>query len=251
MHFQLLFFNTKRAPFDKPEVRKALYQAIDREYIAEKVWFGRGKPGVSAMTDAIWAYTGDVDYTKMFPFDLEAAARALDAAGYPADASGHRFDLNLLVRNDPPERVELGNVLKAMWAQIGVTVTVTVADRAVENQAAFTDFNFDANVQGYTNSGDPASGTARSYVCDSIGRSFGNPSQYCNPELDKIFAQASQLSDNKERAKLYGQADQMIAEDMPTLVLIQEGNEYARVSSLKGFDYQTGSPDWATAYLEK
>lgn len=246
---QFLFFNTKNEPFDDPEVRKALYQAMDREYIVEHVYFGRAKPGVSAMTEDIWAYTGEVDYNEMFPFDVEAAKARLDAAGYP-EVNGTRFTLDFLVRNDPPERVELANVIAAMWSQVGVDVDVRVLERAAENVQAFQEFNFDANIQGLTNYSDPAAGSARVYICDSIGRNFGNVSQYCDPETDALWEQASRTADIDERTKLYGQIDVRIAEALPTLAIIQPYGEYARVSNLKGLVYQSGSPDWSGAYLE-
>lgn len=246
---QFLFFNVEREPFNEPAVRKALFQAIDRQYLIDHVYFGRGKPGVSSLTDGIWAYTGEVDYNELFPYDPDAAAAALDEAGYP-EVDGTRFSLDFLVRNDPPERIELANVIAAMWDQIGVDVNVIVNERAAENVAAFQEFNFDANIQGYTNQGDPAAGTARAYICSSIGRNFGNPSQYCNPELDAMWEHASQLTDIDERAEVYGQIDLEIAEYMPTLVIIQEISEYARASNLQGIEGRTGSYDWAHAYIE-
>lgn len=248
---QFLFLNVEREPFNDPEVRKALYEAMDRQYIVDHVYFGRGKPGVSPMTDGIWAYTGEVDYNEMYPFDPEAAAARLDAAGYEADANGIRFSLDFLVRNDPPERIELANVIAAMWSQIGIDVEVRVMERAAENVAAFQEFDFDANIQGYTNQGDPAAGTARAYICDSVGRNFGNPSQFCDPAIDAMWVEASQVTDIDERAELYGQIDVALAEQLPTLVIIQEVSEYARVSNLQGFRYQSGSPDWSGAYLEQ
>lgn len=221
MATQLLFFNVEREPFNNPEVRKALFQALDRQYIIDHVFFGLGEPGVSAITSMHWAYTGAVDYNELYPYDVDAANAALDAAGYPKDANGTRFSMDLLVRNDPPERVEFGNVVKAMWAQVGVNVNVTVMERASENPAAFQEHNFDANIQGYGNYGDPASGTARVYNCAAIGRNFGNPGQYCNPELDALWTQASQETDVDKRKELYGQIDEIIAEDLPTLVVTQ------------------------------
>lgn len=247
---QLLFFNTKREPLSNPDVRKALVQAIDRQYIIDKVFFGRGEPGVSAVTSMVWAYTGAVDYNEMYPFDVDAAAAALDAAGYPADANGNRFTLDLLVRNDPPERVELANVISAMLSQVGVQVNVRVLERAAENVEAFQQFNFDMNIQGYTNYGDPTAGTARAYICASIGRNFGNVSQYCDPALDALWSEASRLTTIDERREVFGEIDQAVADAMPAMVLQQYTGNYARVSNLKGMVYQTGSPDWSGAYLE-
>lgn len=246
---QYLFFNTQREPFSNPEVRKALYQAIDRDYIVDHVYFGRGKPGVSSMTDVMWAYTGDVDYSEMYPFDADGAAAALDEAGYP-EVDGTRFSLDFLVRNDPPERIELANVIAAMWDQIGIDVNVRVLERAAENVEAFQEFNFDANIQGLSNYADPAAGSARAFICDSIGRNFGNPGQFCDPEIDALWAEASRVTDTDERAAIYGQIDIALAEQLPTPVLVQEASENARVENLKGLRIQSASPDWSEAYLE-
>jgi peptide/nickel transport system substrate-binding protein len=246
---QLLSFNTQREPFNNPDVRKALYQALDRAYIIDKVFFGRGAPGVSAMTSMAWAYTGDVDYNKMYPFDIEAAKKALDKAGFPMGANGTRFSVDFLVRNDPPERVELANVIKAMWAQIGVETNVRVTERAAENVDAFTSHNFDVNIQGYTNYGDPAAGTARAYICGAIGRAFGNVSQFCDPAQDELWAKAASATDVERRKEFYGQLDAGVAKALPSAVIQEYATDTASVSNLE-VPYQAGSPDWAQAIFK-
>jgi len=87
----VLIPNLTKAPFDKPEVRRAFYQAIDRQFLLDRVYFGQGGLSTGPISRQMaWAYT---DKVRAYPFDLAAANRALDAAGLPRGADGNRFTI--------------------------------------------------------------------------------------------------------------------------------------------------------------
>ncbi len=243
-----LFFNVERPIVSEPAVRRALVQAIDRDYLLEKVYFGDGEPGVSAILDK-WANSGVVDYTKDLPFNIEAAGKALDAAGHPADASGKRFALKFVTVADPPELEQLALAIKSMWAQVGVDVEVVKMERAAFLEATSTGTDYDLTSQQLTSFGDPAAGTARVYVCSSIGTQFANSSRYCNSELDKVWEAAAAATDVGERRDLYAKIDTALLADMPSMVIRQYVGKYAIRSDLK-VDVVQGAIGWAEARFE-
>jgi peptide/nickel transport system substrate-binding protein len=71
--------------------------------------------------------------------------------------------------------------------------------------------------------GDPATGVARSYVSSNIvkGNPFGNVGGYSNPEADMLFAQAANAPSDQARQTLYTKVQQILAEDLPVLWLLE------------------------------
>ena len=240
-----LFFNVERPVISDPTVRRALVQAINRDYLIEKVYFGDGEPGRSAILDT-WANTGVVDYNKALPFDTRAAAAALDAAGYPADSSGKRFTLKFVTVADPPELEQLAIAIQSMWAQVGVTVEVVKMERAAFLEATSKGTDYDITSQQLTSFGDPAAGTARVYVCSSIGTQFANSSRYCNPDLDTVWEAASAASEVEKRRDLYAKIDETLLADMPSMVIRQYVGKYAIRADLQ-VDVVQGAVGWAQA----
>jgi ABC-type transport system substrate-binding protein len=58
---------------------------------------------------------------------------------------------------------------------------------------------------------------------------------YSNPEFDKLVEQASKISDQNERAKLYQQAQVILTTDSP-MVFLYAANQYeASQSYVKGY----------------
>jgi peptide/nickel transport system substrate-binding protein len=86
---ECLLMNHKKAPYDNPQVRKALFIAIDRRQVYETVYGGGGIPG-GPMTPAApgWVLPED-ELVKMSGFkedraeDLKEAKALLSAAGFP------------------------------------------------------------------------------------------------------------------------------------------------------------------------
>ena len=77
----LIIFNTRNAPLDKPQVRQALLTALDRDFIHKNVFYDTGSVARSAVDTRIpWAYDPAVDYEKMYAYDPARAAKLLDDA---------------------------------------------------------------------------------------------------------------------------------------------------------------------------
>ena len=73
-----LAYNTTVAPFDKPEVRKALNMAINKQAIIDAVYQGSGQLAKNPIPPTMWSYN---DAVVDDAYDPEAAKAALEAAG--------------------------------------------------------------------------------------------------------------------------------------------------------------------------
>ena len=111
--------------------------------------------------------------------------------------------------------------MKSTWKQVGVDLTIEALEDATLVKRVFTDRDFDVALQTYTTYADPALGIARIYATSAIGRGFGNASGYSNAQVDSLFEQAEKPSDFDERGKFYKQAQAIIADDAPIIMLRQ------------------------------
>ncbi|MGO4840497.1 ABC transporter substrate-binding protein, partial [Rhizobiaceae sp. 2RAB30] len=73
-----LAYNTTQAPFDKPEVRKALNMAINKQAIVDGVFQGLASPAKNPIPPTMWSYNKAIEDDK---YDPEAAKKMLEEAG--------------------------------------------------------------------------------------------------------------------------------------------------------------------------
>ncbi|MFC4944291.1 ABC transporter substrate-binding protein [Pseudonocardia sp. GCM10023141] len=245
----LLMFNTKRTPFENATVRQALFRGIDRDYIGKAVFHDRGQVGISSIEPVLAnAYDPAVDYRTMYPFDAAKAGQLLDQAGYPVK-DGKRFSAKILVNAAQADYVSYAQVVVQQWKAIGVDATLSVVPAAAFPGEAFQKLDFDVLVQGYGTYQNPILGVARQFVSSSIGQSFGNASQYSNPEVDQLFQQAQQAIDDTAARPAYARIQQIIARDLPSFPVYQPGFFDAASASLTGLWDGTFFPTWPSAKL--
>jgi peptide/nickel transport system substrate-binding protein len=249
----IIILNTRQPELAKAEVRHALYIAMDRKFLHEKVFFGLGGIPKSAFDTRLWAYDPAVDYDKMFPYDPARAARMLDDAGAKPGPDGKRFTVRLLFETGKPEFMQAAQALQRFWDAVGVKVELQGAERPVILKRVYSDYDFDATLQTYTTLGDPALGIARTYVTSSIhkGTTFNNASQYSNPEIDKLFDEGRDAHDQAERKRIYSQVQQILARDMPVLNMHQQPQYAVATTRLHGLWQAANQQWWGSVWLSK
>ena len=107
-----MMFNTQKAPFDKPEVRRAFIKAIDKQKLISSALNGQAVEAKSFLPEANPAYkkpATDLSY------DKDAAKKALDAAG----VSGKEINL---VTTDHPWVLALVPQIKSDLEALGLKV---------------------------------------------------------------------------------------------------------------------------------
>ena len=246
----LAFLNVTRKPLDDKRVRQALMLATDREYLLKTAWFGRGHVGIMPFNSQVkWSANPDIDFTRMYPYDVARANALLDEAGHPRGADGMRFSIRLVYPSDAPDRAQVAVALKSMWRQAGVDLVIDAIERAAQVKRVFQDRDFDVTLQGYTTYGDPALGVARTFVTSSIGRPFGNPSGYSNPEVDTLFQQAENATTVQDRGAIYRKVQTILATDMPVLMLHEGVTLDAASRRVEGVWGGQGYGLWHSAWL--
>ena len=80
------------------------------------------------------------------------------------------------------------------------------------------------------------------YVSNNIGNiPFSNGAAYRNAEVDTLFNEAGQTSDNAVRADKYKQIQKILARDLPYWWLVEGQFLTAHTSKLSGFRTWSGN----------
>ena len=250
----LLFFNvTGKRPTANKDVRHALAMAIDRNFLLKSLYSGVGNVGVEAIDTRLkWAVDSKVNYSTLYPFDVAKANSILDSAGFPKGANGIRFTIDYVVSASHPPYVSAGQAMKQWFEQIGVTLKLETLDDQATTTRVFTDRNFDMTIQGYTTHNDPALGIVREFTTSRIGKAFGNPSGYSNPQVDQLAAQGGAQATNAARVTYYNQMQEIIADDLPVMLILERIDFDASSKKLQGIwsPGQEGYGDWQVATLQ-
>ncbi|MBO0346871.1 ABC transporter substrate-binding protein [Roseibium limicola] len=204
-----LAYNTQMAPFDKPEVRKALNHAINKQAILDAVFQGSGIAAKNPIPPTMWSYNKAVEDDA---FDPELAKKML------ADAGVENLSMKIwampVQRPYNPNARRMAEVLQADFAEVGVEVEI-VSYEWGEYLSRSKDKDRDGAVLlGWTgDNGDPDNFLAVLLGCDGVGGS--NRAQWCNDEFEALIQKAKVVSDKAERTKLYEEAQVVFKREAP------------------------------------
>ncbi len=245
-------FNLRRAPMSDVRVRRALFQATDRQRINADAYRGLAFPATSAIPEQFKKLNDpSVNYDTMYPYDPAAAGKLLDEAGYPLK-DGRRFSVELTYQSGPPFDA-IARSIAAQWQQIGVDVKLTGLDAQIWIDKVYHRNDFDMSLASLTGRSDPTLGVDRSFVCNPSHLPYTNPTGYCNPELDKIAAAAGAAPEDQRRA-LYKQYEEIVARDLNEAQLTNAPTYNAVSTRFANLDKQfdiafNEHPNWAEAWV--
>ena len=236
-------------PFDDIRVRHAMQKALDLETINETYLLGfanttpmgtigPGWPGYFVPFDEWPKETKDI-----FRYDPTGAEALLDAAGYPRGADGVRFATKYDVIPGWGMDLDLNQIFKAYWAEIGADVELNI----LESGAGLERY-MDKSYEGMLYSENRASNRQ---PMDNLqffrsGWQWGT-SLVDDPVYDELYDKAAALIDEEEIRKLAVQMDMRSIEMAWTLFLPIQPNLVFYQPWLKGYYGQGGGGFVATS----
>ncbi len=213
LNIAYLAFNTKQAPFDRTEVRKALAQAVNKQAIVDAVFQGLATPATNPIPPTMWSYNKAIEDDKYNP---AAAKAALEAAGVK--------DLSMKIWAMPVARPYMLNARRAAeliqsdFAAVGVNVEIVSYEWAEYLKLSKAEDRDGAVMLGWTgDNGDPDNFLHTLLGCAAVGGN--NRAQWCNEEFDKIVNAAKVTVDQGERTKLYEDAQVVFKREAPWITL--------------------------------
>ncbi|UUT36465.1 ABC transporter substrate-binding protein [Microbacterium elymi] len=228
----IMIFNTESEQLKDAAVRKALYSALDRHAIAETAMAGVGEPATTFLPDSLgWAVDHDVDFDKMYPFDPDAANRALDEAGFPRGADGKRFTLKVVYILTLNEVVSAVQMAQSMFADLGIDLKLVPVGGAQYSEMVYTKGDFDLAFVRANLGADPSLGVVRYFECNKDRRVGFNPSGVCDPQIDEAAAAALDTSDRAARGAALKKLQARAAELMFNVPLAWYRGAYPTINS--------------------
>jgi peptide/nickel transport system substrate-binding protein len=216
-------------PFMDLRVRQAFNKAIDRRAIVDRLMDGFALPAGQFMRPGEPGYDPNV---KVEQYDPDAARRLLAEAGFP-----HGFRLTI---HGPSDRWNNDGRVVATVAQMLTHVGITTKAEALPfaiyvPRESHGDFSFHLSGAGsWTGEGSAALLDTLATQDQSKGRGAVNRGRYSNPEMDRLINEAAHTLDDSRREQLVIAATDLMAREVPFVLLYQEMNIWA---ARKGFRY--------------
>ena len=235
--YTMVFLNLKRTIFQDAAVRRALWQAIDRQGLIDRYLSGQGIVLNGPILPNSWAYDPNLPQVQ---YDPKAAAAALDAAGWRDDKGegvrskdGTRLEFTLLTNDDDPVRQQMIDEIAQSWAAIGVRAKPQAMAMADLVRDHLYKRDYDAVLYGWDlPAADPDPYPL--WHSSQAGEEGQNYVSYIDATSDSLLEQARRTSDYNQRAALYRDFQRRFVEQAPALLLYQPIYNYAVDRQVKG-----------------
>ncbi|TCV95571.1 dipeptide ABC transporter periplasmic-binding protein DppA [Biostraticola tofi] len=209
-----LAYNVEKKPLDNVKVRQALSLAVNKAAIIDAVYQGAGQPAKNLIPPTMWGYN---DAVQDYAYDPAKAKALLKEAGLP---DGFSIDLWAMPVQRPynPNARRMAELIQSDWAKVGVKAKIVSYEwgeylkraKAGEHQTV---------MMGWTgDNGDPDNFLATLFSCDAA-KQGSNYSKWCSKPFEDLIQPARSTSDHNKRIELYKQAQVVMHDQAPALII--------------------------------
>jgi ABC-type transport system substrate-binding protein len=222
-----LGLNCSRPPFDDVRLRRALNYAVDRQRILNTLFERRGTPAAGPIPPGLWKNSILPQTPKGYEYNPTKAKELLSQAG----ALG--TTIHIYISNET-EVLDFVEVIQSELANVGLKAEITQLDwsafkRAVDSGEADAFW-----LSWWADYPDPENFLYPLFHSASIGAA-GNRSRCSDPELDRLIDAAQKTMSERERYKLYHQAEQRVIEDAPWVFMWHRADYFVVQPWVKDF----------------
>lgn len=252
-----VFFNqNKNAALKSKAVRQALATAIDRESILKEAL---GDNGVMVWSPILAGFVGFNPDVKKYSFDAAAAADMLDKEGWKLDSTDGIRKLTTyetktvkktttktavqtplaitLTTVEAKENMAVADIIKRNWDALGIQTTLNIVPGSKIQKDVIRPREYEALLYGEIIGTDP---DPYPFWHSSQNSASGlNLAVYSNRRVDEILEKARVSADNAEREKMYREFQDILAEEVPAILLYSPTYTYAIGRKLQGVEAGT------------
>lgn len=239
--FTAILFNTNRAPFTDPRVRRALTMAMNRPGMAVTDTFGSGSLASADLTPFSWAFDPSL---APVPYDPKGAGALLDAAGWRLGPNGLRakdgapMSVQLTYGQGSQTARTIAEQVQAQLKQIGIELTTKSYDYSVlyaaaQNGGIFNTGHYDMAEYSWISGGDPDDSSQ--WLSSNIPPNGNNVTWYRSPEMDAAQKVALSTFDRTVRKRAYATIERLLLRDLPGAFIYYQGERFVATPALKGF----------------
>jgi peptide/nickel transport system substrate-binding protein len=222
-------FNLKKGPFsyenaDGKLLRQAAAHAIDHEAIHRAIFYGQSASATGFYSKASpWHMPGVKPWPEFDPDKSKFLLKKANKVGVP---------ITLVSRQAYAYMHQTGEIVHAMWTDVGFKVTHEIHANAVLRQKYRTN-EYDADSSANSYRPDPEAWYSRALHSEAPSNKlrFG----WKNEQFDKLIDEAQAILDSKKRLELYTAAESIINTDLPMVYTHYSPLLEAGVNGLKGY----------------
>jgi len=191
-------------PFSDVRVRQALALTIDRNAMVDFCAQGYGTPGNDVPMNAAYRYFKQVAEKKP---DLAKAKQLLAEAGYP-----NGVDLKLVASDTPSTRTPMAVAMREMAKPAGFRIEVQTMPHATYLDQVWKKGPFYVGFYNMQATADAI------FSLLYTSNAAWNETRWNNADFDKLVMAARLTTDEPKRRELYGEAQQLMYDQMPSVI---------------------------------
>ena len=216
--------NTKRAPTDNLNVRKALSIAVDRDKLNKTILKGTNLSAYSITPPDTLGYFPPI----LFSYDVAYARELLAEAGYP---NGEGWPGLELTYNTSEDHRKIAVALQQMWKDnLNIEVTLTNQEWKVYLDSV-TNMHFQIARRGWI--GDYVD--PNNFLDLFISTGGNNNTGFADPAYDEmILREAPQAATKEERFAIFKKAETLLMEQMPIIPIFTYTSKHLIHPSVNG-----------------
>ncbi|MEV7995387.1 ABC transporter substrate-binding protein [Streptomyces sp. NPDC086077] len=195
-------------------VRQALFMAVDRTALVDKVFQGHAVEGEGYIPPRFSPYYWKPSAEQKLAYDPTQAAQLLDQAGYRKNGDGERvgkdgkpINYRILCHATDPNDKAVGQYLKEWWSDLGIGVTLNCLDNVSDPWLAG---QYDLAFDGWSVNPDPDF-VLSIHTCDALPATpedVGATDNFiCDKKYDELYARQLAEYDPATRADLVKQME--------------------------------------------
>ncbi|MFF7069279.1 ABC transporter substrate-binding protein [Streptomyces pseudovenezuelae] len=195
-------------------VRHALFMAVDRKTIIDKVFQGHAVQGEGYIPPRFSPYFWKPSAGQELAYDPAKAAQLLDQAGYKTNSAGKRLgkdgkpiSYRVLCHATDPNDKAVGQYLQEWWSKLGIGVTLDCLDNVSDPWLAGT---YDLAFDGWSVNPDPDF-VLSIHTCAALPatpKDVGATDNFiCDKRYDELYARQLAEYDPVKRAAIVKQAE--------------------------------------------
>ncbi len=222
-------FNLENGPFaysspDSKLLRQAAAYATDLEAIHQAVFYQRGEIATGYYpTVSPWHASPEGWHGKYDPEKAKALLKKARAVGTV---------VRMMANASYPYMQQTGEMLQAMWSEVGFKVTYDIVDSAVRNARRRSgDFHAESAAGSYRF--DPDGYFGRQVL--STSSYTKQMSRFHNERADQLILEARKTADTKKRLEMYYEIDSIVNDELPYLYTHHLTLLEAGAMNLKGY----------------
>ncbi|MEV3933745.1 ABC transporter substrate-binding protein [Streptomyces sp. NPDC053728] len=196
------------------KVRQALFMAVDRTTIIDKVFQGHAIEGEGYIPPRYGSYFWKPSAEQKLAYDPAKAGALLDEAGYKKNSAGKRtgkdgkpLDFRILCHATDPNDKAIGKYLQEWWGDLGVGLKVDCLDNVSDPWYAG---EYDLAFDGWSVNPDPDF-VMSIHTCAALPskpkESAATDNFICDKQYDELYAQQLAEYDPAKRADLVKQME--------------------------------------------